>query len=915
MIICPNCGKSNPDNSKFCLYCGYGLSNLKKPERTGNKRKIRMIILIGVLSILMILGLTVGMWFFISHQQKKPNNKETSEVKETSGVKERTEESDDAEDTMVLKVESFSFVRDAFECGSPETETKVLAIVNSDDETDEIKLIAVCSENGDKIELTDDGKGADEIAGDHAFYGKTSFSSEHMKVLTYKLTADDNKVRLSETLNTYVKFYTLESYQEELDQEDMIKAKLDIIAAEFEFDESQSVETAAENYLEVSGKMKSFLDKQVAKGVIVSYEWDAPYFLINMPLGGYIYTFGKLDGIQAGGIKSKTGSSGRGHTGAGRHDNNNPNVLLMQPFEGDLNGDSFREAMDNLSDKYEEYIYDERVNTEVSKDLLKSLTPYRIVVLNSHGGVDSESGSYFGIGTLNGDISHEDYSRGYFLRGSSGQALVTPKFFEENYDFGDLNDCLFYLGCCRGANNPLMAATLLRKGANAVLCYENTVSSSYDDRMIISLVNDLMKPDKDNPDITHTVKEALEEAKRINGEKDPIKDHGFFPMLYRLSKRLAGKEDEVEPAELLLFESRIKSAFRLIKEADRYPFVPSEHSFGIVGSFEDSGWGYRPDITMNPSGNNVWSGEVTMKAEDEFKVRADSSWEYSWGDGRGNCKVNADGTYIVSITFSGDTGEVSFELVDKGEYVSTAYYDSGSVNVDFKTYQSSFNYSYRLPKIREISPEIGVINDEIMGSLRGVVRDSGGSGEYVGIYNTVPYEDALDYDIVQEDNFGLITMGIDYESAENEDILCVRMKNTVCPLWKGMEFDQYMVYSVDLSTGQRLYGKDVLDRFAVTEEGVRDQLEYEIRQESKRLCFELEGYDENSENIPDWMQDRINEEADASISLNDFDEILKNGIYLDSDGYFQVFVQIALGASSEYSICVKIDPMPTGFTD
>ena len=38
-------------------------------------------------------------------------------------------------------------------------------------------------------------------------------------------------------------------------------------------------------------------------------------------------------------------------------------------------------------------------------------------------------------------------------------------------------------------------------------------------------------------------------------------------------------------------------------------------------------------------------------AEAELKVRADSDWTNSWGDGENNFKVDADGTYVVTITF------------------------------------------------------------------------------------------------------------------------------------------------------------------------------------------------------------------------------------------------------------------------
>ncbi len=88
-------------------------------------------------------------------------------------------------------------------------------------------------------------------------------------------------------------------------------------------------------------------------------------------------------------------------------------------------------------------------------------------------------------------------------------------------------------------------------------------------------------------------------------------------------------------------------------------FVPDEHTFGIVGGFEASGWADGKDIAMTKDGD-AWVGEVELKAGDEFKVRADGAWAHSWGDGEGNFKAEADGTYVVKITFNGENGTVEY---------------------------------------------------------------------------------------------------------------------------------------------------------------------------------------------------------------------------------------------------------------
>ena len=106
---------------------------------------------------------------------------------------------------------------------------------------------------------------------------------------------------------------------------------------------------------------------------------------------------------------------------------------------------------------------------------------------------------------------------------------------------------------------------------------------------------------------------------------------------------------------LVLKEAKDGIAYEEIKT-----FVPGDHTYGIVGSFEASGWADGKDVAMTADGANKWVGEVELKANDEVKVRADGKWDNSWGtaDG-GNIKVDADGTYVVTIEFSGETGTVT----------------------------------------------------------------------------------------------------------------------------------------------------------------------------------------------------------------------------------------------------------------
>ncbi|MBO4423260.1 MAG: SusF/SusE family outer membrane protein [Clostridia bacterium] len=101
------------------------------------------------------------------------------------------------------------------------------------------------------------------------------------------------------------------------------------------------------------------------------------------------------------------------------------------------------------------------------------------------------------------------------------------------------------------------------------------------------------------------------------------------------------------------------------KDGIAYEEVPSEHTYGIVGSFAASDWGNAgADVQMTASGENTWVGEVELKAGEEFKVRVDGDWAVSYGPAEGgNFKAEADGTYVVTLTIGADgNGTVTFAL-------------------------------------------------------------------------------------------------------------------------------------------------------------------------------------------------------------------------------------------------------------
>ena len=103
-------------------------------------------------------------------------------------------------------------------------------------------------------------------------------------------------------------------------------------------------------------------------------------------------------------------------------------------------------------------------------------------------------------------------------------------------------------------------------------------------------------------------------------------------------------------------------------------------TWGVVGSFEASGWADGQDIPMKEKEAGLWvSDPVEMKADDQYKVRANGKWDKNYGfdeegntkaDGQTNGKVEADGTYIVTLDLTNPDAPV-LSIAEKGPDVWT----------------------------------------------------------------------------------------------------------------------------------------------------------------------------------------------------------------------------------------------------
>ncbi len=120
--------------------------------------------------------------------------------------------------------------------------------------------------------------------------------------------------------------------------------------------------------------------------------------------------------------------------------------------------------------------------------------------------------------------------------------------------------------------------------------------------------------------------------------------------------KAAKSEDDLKAA----LEAYKKSVDDLFKMTDE-----EKQAWAVIGNICNTNWD--TDLPMTKTSDTTWESEVLeLKAGQEYKVRQGASWDVNFGaegfNSATNCVVEADGKYIVKLTWDGaQTGTV--ELV------------------------------------------------------------------------------------------------------------------------------------------------------------------------------------------------------------------------------------------------------------
>lgn len=119
------------------------------------------------------------------------------------------------------------------------------------------------------------------------------------------------------------------------------------------------------------------------------------------------------------------------------------------------------------------------------------------------------------------------------------------------------------------------------------------------------------------------------------------------------------KTDADLQAGLDAYTASIQALFQMSEE--------EKNAFSLIGAFSGYNWDTDVPMTEDPAG--TWTAEQEFKAGDEFKVRQGASWDVNFGvDGArdgDNIKIEADGTYVVTLVYDSAAGTATLTVTAK----------------------------------------------------------------------------------------------------------------------------------------------------------------------------------------------------------------------------------------------------------
>ena len=332
--------------------------------------------------------------------------------------------------------------------------------------------IQVTDETGNEVGyLYDNGEKPDQNANDGVYTGTFELYSDREKEANY--SAHINGASASQIIYFYVPLT-----REQLDEMD---------------DFSQSIQKLTDKYTNSDGYIKEeqaktllntvydFCKKQQEKGIVKSYELDMDSYSIYIELSsGMVYLFSAP-------IENRLAVG------------SDMSILTMSPAENSI---AYQAGIKFLGENYVplsnsaktivnmDYSYTAQKHAEndkVTLDLLRSLSPFKVMLWEGHGGYNKKGEPETRYGLFTGEKvdknkERKDPSLNADLKTKrvlTSNSILNPTYaitskFVDKY-FPQLNDAFIYLGTCYSIKDTTFATSLNNKGAAAVWGFNKMV--------------------------------------------------------------------------------------------------------------------------------------------------------------------------------------------------------------------------------------------------------------------------------------------------------------------------------------------------------------------------------------------------------------------------------------------------------
>ncbi|MBR5135297.1 MAG: carboxypeptidase regulatory-like domain-containing protein, partial [Clostridia bacterium] len=499
--FCPNCGAKAEQAAPQAPVIPPAAvpvteSPATSPKTEKPKKKKGKGILIAVIAVIAAIAVLLTAFFFVLKPllEKKEDNKTETPA-------------EDPQATPALAIDYITISERDILISEP-TEALVMVGISEGDYGE----LTIVSAGGKQFgTVNDNGENGDQRAKDGVYSGTVTFLSDTVVSMNIHACADAARSDRFETI------YFYPPYQSEYyDEYESLASEIDNVYYQY-----SDMEQAHNAIMEL---LKSKKDN----GLIRDYLFEAGSIRIKLNSGyTYVYSYNPGNAYKATATDDYSGDI-QTEVGLYTISPNLNSVLTMQPYRHELGAGGVDSAANTIADSDYNFIFGTDVdNSDVSVELMKRLDQYNVILLDGHGGYNSIDHSFFGVGTIitaeNDKLYHVDLIYGRLIKLSGGQYGVTAAFFERHYDEGDFSDAIVYLGCCHGADDSFLANTLLSKGVDAVYAYKNSVSVSYDTRMVKEVFEQLSS-NTTNP---VTVSQALTTAQSIHGVTDDYRAHWY----------------------------------------------------------------------------------------------------------------------------------------------------------------------------------------------------------------------------------------------------------------------------------------------------------------------------------------------------------------------------------------------------